>query len=71
MPLVERKLISSPVFSGVRVALSLVFCVVFGRSLFVILSVVLSVLRILWYLKTLLTWSRVGICNEEKWHRFW
>ena len=42
MPLVEQELLSlpehlcsSPVFSGVRVAQSLVFCVVFCKSLFV------------------------------------
>ena len=43
--LVEQELLtlydhlsSHPVFSGVRVARSLVFCVVFCRSLFVLLS---------------------------------
>jgi hypothetical protein len=36
---------SPPVFSGVRVARSVVFCVVFCRSLFVLLAIVLSVLR--------------------------
>ena len=42
VPLVEQELLSlpeqmcsSPVFSGVRVAQSLVFCVVFCKSLFV------------------------------------
>jgi hypothetical protein len=45
LPLLEQELISlpehvgsPPVFSGVRVARSLVFCVVFCRSLFIILS---------------------------------
>jgi len=40
-------LCSCPVFSGVRVARSLVFCAMFCRSLFVLfhLSIVLSVLR--------------------------
>ena len=36
----------SPVFSGARVARSLVFCVMFCRSLFVLLTIVLYVLRI-------------------------
>ena len=35
-----------PVFNGARVARSLVFCVMFGRSLFVFLTIVLYVLRI-------------------------
>ena len=34
----------TPVFCGVRVPRSLVFCVVFCRSLFVLLAIVLSVL---------------------------
>jgi hypothetical protein len=43
-------LISSPVFSGVRIGQSLVFCIVFRRSLFLLLSffflvIALSVLR--------------------------
>jgi hypothetical protein len=43
-------LISTPVFSGVHIALFLVFCVVFCRSMFVLfyffpLAIVLSVLR--------------------------
>jgi len=44
---VEQELLTLPVFSGVRVALSLVFCVVFCISLFVLflLAIVLSVLR--------------------------
>jgi hypothetical protein len=36
-------LISHPVFSEVRVARSLVFCVMFRTSLFVLLTIVLSV----------------------------
>ena len=36
-------LISHPVFSGVRVARSFVFCVMFRTSLFVLLTIVLSV----------------------------
>ena len=39
-----KHLSSSPVFSGVRVARSLVFCVEFCRSLFVLFSIALSVL---------------------------
>ena len=58
MPLVEQKLFtflehlsSSPIICVVRVVRSLVFCVVFCRSLFVLVSffpltIVLSVLRI-------------------------
>jgi hypothetical protein len=43
-------MISSPVFSGVRVTRSFVFCIVFCRSLFVLLfffllAIALSVLR--------------------------
>ena len=53
MSLVEQELLtipehlrSTPVFSGIRVARSLVFCVMFCRSLFIIflLAVVLAVL---------------------------
>ena len=51
MPLVNQELLtflehlsSSPVFSEVHVTRSLVFCVVFCRSLFVLLAIVLSVL---------------------------
>ena len=40
VPLVEKEhMSSSPVFSGVRVDLSLVFCIMFCRSLFVLLSI--------------------------------
>ena len=70
--LVDRELLtlpehmsSPPVFSRVRVARSLVFCVVFCRSLFVLLSVFfwplcclssydLRILITIWYLQTLL-----------------
>ena len=52
VPLVEQVLlillehmISPPVFSGVHVTRSLVLCVMFCRSLFILLSIVLSVLR--------------------------
>jgi hypothetical protein len=51
VPLVDQELLTlpelTPVFSGVRVVRSLVFCVVFCRSLFVIflLTIVLFVLR--------------------------
>jgi hypothetical protein len=45
VPLVEQELLTLPehlssprIFSGVRVTLSLVLCVMFGRSLFVLLS---------------------------------
>ena len=69
VPLVEQEsltlqehLSSPPVFSGVRVTRSLVFCVMFFRSLFVhfLSAVVLSVLPFtdsdcpFWYLQTLL-----------------
>jgi len=37
---------SPPVFSGVRVVRSLVFCVMFYISLFVLFAIVLSVLRL-------------------------
>ena len=52
VPLVEQELLIHPVhlntpqvFSGVRVTQFLVLCVVFCRSLFVLLFIVLSVLR--------------------------
>jgi hypothetical protein len=38
LPALPKHLSSSPGFSGVRVTLSLVLCVMFGRSLFVLLS---------------------------------
>jgi len=48
---VEQELLTLPehprFFSGVRFARSLVFYVVFGRSLIIILTIVLSVLRIM------------------------
>jgi len=51
VPLMEEELLtlpehlsSSPVFSGVRITQSLVLCVMFCRSLFVLLAIVLSVL---------------------------
>ena len=45
LPILSEYLSSLPVLSGVRVALSLVFCVVFCTELFVFLAIVLSVLR--------------------------
>ena len=55
VPHVEQKLLtlpdhtsSPPVISGVHVARSLVFCVMFYRSLFVLLAIALSVL--LWFM---------------------
>ena len=44
LPILSEYLSSLPVLSGVRVALSLVFCVVFCTELFVFLAIVLSVL---------------------------
>ena len=66
VPLVEQELLTLPehqsstlVFSGVRVAQSFVFCVMFCKFLFFLLAIVLSVLRYtdydLWYLPTFLT----------------
>jgi hypothetical protein len=69
VPLVEQELLAlpghmaQPGFSGARVSRSVVFCVVFGRSLFVLFSfghcVVCSEIYVfwlpLWYLQTLLT----------------
>jgi hypothetical protein len=42
---VEQKLLTSPVFSEVRITGSVVFCVIFCRLFFNLLSIVLSVLR--------------------------
>jgi hypothetical protein len=55
---IVEALISSPVFSGVRVARSFVFCVVYRWPLFVLLSFFIGPLSIyvvclpLWYLQT-------------------
>ena len=72
-----------PVFSLVRVARSLVFCVVFCRSLFVLLSFLFRSLYCLsfffsefwsplWYLQTLLIHCNfiIGICHDVK-HDNW
>ena len=57
-----------PCFSGVRVALSLAFCAMFCRSLFVFfsfgycmvcLSLIYGFWLPLWYLQTFTTWSRI------------
>ena len=50
----------NPVFRGVRVAQSLVFCVVFCRSLFVIFFILTIVLSVLWLLVTLLVSSNLS-----------
>ena len=47
LPTLPEKMSSPPVFSGVRVARSLVFCVVFCRSLFVLLPFFIWPLRCL------------------------
>ena len=52
----------TPVFSGVRVAQSLLFCVVFYRSLFVLLAIVLSVFLRFTLLVTLL------VCINFSWY---
>ena len=46
LPLVEQELLTFPplVFSGIHIAQSLVFCVVFCRSLFVLLAIALYAL---------------------------
>jgi hypothetical protein len=72
LPTLPEHQSSPPVFSGVRVSRSLVFCVVFCRSLFVPLSsghyvVCPSIYGLwwpLWYLQTLLPNSYICLLND-------
>jgi hypothetical protein len=82
VPLVEQEMFtlpvhpsSFPVFGRIRVAQSLVFCVVFCKSLFVLSSIVLSVLLRntalpLWYLQNFLKFQTSRIWNQKiNWYR--